>query len=84
MVEGLLPRRVGRKGRPFSDPRQMLESILYRLRVPRTAGRPRTRLGELWANKAYASKAVRRYLREHRITASIDKLNKSPCVPYSS
>lgn len=31
MVEELLPRRTGRKGRPFSDPRQMLEGILYRL-----------------------------------------------------
>ncbi|WP_199906019.1 transposase [Corynebacterium yudongzhengii] len=33
MVEELLPRRTGRKGRPFSDPRQMLEAILYRLRA---------------------------------------------------
>lgn len=33
MVEELLPRRTGRKGRPFSDPRQMLEGILYRLRA---------------------------------------------------
>ncbi|WP_235840412.1 IS5 family transposase [Corynebacterium yudongzhengii] len=33
MVADLLPRRTGRKVRPFSDPRQMLEGILYRLRV---------------------------------------------------
>ena len=32
MIEGLLPRRTGRKGRPFSDARMIVEGIVYRYR----------------------------------------------------
>ncbi|WP_081961593.1 transposase [Corynebacterium camporealensis] len=49
----------------------VLIPLLERLRVPRTVGRPRTQPDELRADKAYSSRAVRRYLREHRITATI-------------
>lgn len=49
----------------------VLIPLLKRLRVPGTVGRPRTRPDELRADRAYASKAVRRYLREHKITATI-------------
>ncbi len=51
----------------------VLIPLLKRLRVPRTVGRPRTRPDELRADRAYASKAVRRYLREHKITAAISE-----------
>lgn len=49
----------------------VLIPLLQRLRVPRPVGRPRTRPDELRADKAYASKAVRRYLRERKVTATI-------------
>lgn len=49
----------------------VLIPLLKRLRVPGTVGRPRTRPDELRADRAYASKAVRRYLRERKITATI-------------
>lgn len=49
----------------------VLIPLSKRLRVPGTVGRPRTRPDELRADRAYASKAVRRYLREHKITATI-------------
>lgn len=49
----------------------MLIPLLDHLRVPRTVGRPRTRPDELRADRAYASKAVRNYLRRRRITATI-------------
>lgn len=32
LIEGMLPRPTGRKGRPFSDARTMLEGIIYRYR----------------------------------------------------
>lgn len=32
MIEGLLPRRTGRRGRPFSDARMIVEGIVYRYR----------------------------------------------------
>ncbi|MEV0074665.1 transposase [Amycolatopsis sp. NPDC050768] len=32
LIEGLLPLRTGRRGRPFSDARAMVEGILYRYR----------------------------------------------------
>ena len=32
LIEGLLPRPTGRKGRPFSDARSMVEGIIYRYR----------------------------------------------------
>lgn len=33
LIEGLLPRRTGRQGRPFSDARMMVEAIVYRYRT---------------------------------------------------
>jgi transposase len=33
LIEGLLPRRTGRQGRPFSDARTMVEGIVYRYRT---------------------------------------------------
>jgi putative transposase len=33
LIEGLLPRPTGRKGRPFSDARTMVEAIVYRYRT---------------------------------------------------
>ncbi|WP_199906015.1 transposase [Corynebacterium yudongzhengii] len=48
----------------------VLIPLLKRLRVPGMVGRPRTRPDELRADRAYASKAVRRYLRERKITAT--------------
>lgn len=32
LIEGMLPRPTGRKGRPFSDARTMVEGIVYRYR----------------------------------------------------
>lgn len=32
LIEGMLPRPTGRKGRPFSDARTMIEAIAYRYR----------------------------------------------------
>jgi putative transposase len=32
LIEGLLPRRTGRRGRPFSDARLVVEGIVYRYR----------------------------------------------------
>ena len=32
LIEGMLPRPTGRKGRPFSDARAMVEAIVYRYR----------------------------------------------------
>ena len=32
LIEGLLPRPTGRKGRPFADARTMVEGIIYRYR----------------------------------------------------
>lgn len=32
LIEGMLPRSTGRKGRPFSDARVMVEAIVYRCR----------------------------------------------------
>ncbi|MET3768324.1 putative transposase [Marisediminicola sp. UYEF4] len=32
LIEGLLPRPTGRKGRPFADARTMVEAIIYRYR----------------------------------------------------
>lgn len=32
LIEGMLPRPTGRKGRPFSDARLMVEGIVYRYR----------------------------------------------------
>ena len=32
LIEEMLPRPRGRKGRPFSDARQMVEAIIYRYR----------------------------------------------------
>lgn len=32
LIEGMLPKRTGRKGRPFSDARTMVEAIVYRYR----------------------------------------------------
>lgn len=32
LIEGMLPRPTGRKGRPFSDARTMVEAIAYRYR----------------------------------------------------
>jgi transposase len=32
LIEGLLPARTGRQGRPFSDARSMVEGIIYRYR----------------------------------------------------
>ncbi|NYE20021.1 putative transposase [Microbacterium immunditiarum] len=49
LIEGMLPRPTGRKGRPFSDARTMLEAIIYRYRcgiawrdLPESFGRWRT------------------------------------------
>jgi len=33
LIEGLLPRPTGRKGRPFADARRMVEAIVYRYRT---------------------------------------------------
>ncbi len=33
LIEGLLPRPTGRKGRPFADARTMVEAIVYRYRT---------------------------------------------------
>lgn len=33
LIEGMLPRPTGRKVRPFSDARTMVEAILYRFRA---------------------------------------------------
>ena len=33
LIEGMLPRPTGRKGRPFADARQMVEGIVYRYRT---------------------------------------------------
>jgi len=33
LIEGLLPGPTGRKGRPFSDARMMVEAIIYRYRT---------------------------------------------------
>lgn len=32
LIEGLLPRPTGRRGRPFADARQVVEGIVYRYR----------------------------------------------------
>ena len=32
LIENLLPARTGKKGRPFSDARQVVEGIIYRYR----------------------------------------------------
>ncbi|WP_068747215.1 transposase, partial [Tsukamurella pseudospumae] len=32
LIEGMLPARTGRQGRPFSDARTMVEAIIYRYR----------------------------------------------------
>ncbi|GIG93089.1 hypothetical protein Pen02_80250 [Plantactinospora endophytica] len=48
--------------------RPQLPTLLDRIRVPGTAGRPRTRPDAVAADKAYASKANRTYLRRRRIT----------------
>jgi len=32
LIEGMLPRSTGRKGRPFADARLMVEGIIYRYR----------------------------------------------------
>jgi transposase len=48
LIEEMLPRPTGRKGRPFSDARTMVEAIIYRYRCgiagvtcPRCSGRGR-------------------------------------------
>ncbi len=33
LIEGMLPRPTGRKGRPFADARLMVEGIVYRYRA---------------------------------------------------
>lgn len=33
LIEGMLPRPTGRKGRPFSDARVVVEAIIYRYRT---------------------------------------------------
>lgn len=33
LIEGMLPRPTGCKGRPFADARQMVEGIVYRYRT---------------------------------------------------
>ena len=33
LIEGMLPRQTGRKGRPFADARTMVEAIIYRYRT---------------------------------------------------
>lgn len=33
LIEDMLPRRTGKKGRPFSDARLMVEAIVYRYRT---------------------------------------------------
>jgi len=33
LIEGLLPKRTGRQGHPFSDARTMVEGIVYRYRT---------------------------------------------------
>jgi transposase len=45
--------------------------VLDGIRVPRTAGEPRTRPDRVLADKAYTSKANRRYLRRRGIKATI-------------
>jgi len=45
---------------------------MARLRIRRTGpGRPRTRPGQLLADKAYSNRTIRSYLRRRRITATI-------------
>jgi transposase len=46
-------------------------AVLDGIRVPRAAGRPRTRPDRVLADKAYTSRANRRYLRRRGIKATI-------------
>ncbi|GLW35488.1 IS5 family transposase [Actinoplanes regularis] len=46
-------------------------AVLEGIRVPRPVGRPRTRPDRVLADKAYTSRANRRYLRRRRIKATI-------------
>ena len=46
-------------------------AVLEAIRVPRPAGRPRTRPDRALADKAYTSRANRRYLRRRGIKATI-------------
>ncbi len=48
------------------------EPLMSRLRIHRLGpGRPRTRLGQLLANKAYSNRKIRAYLRQRRIKTTI-------------
>ena len=50
---------------------QLAESTLAMVKVPQRRGRPRTRPKELVADKAYDSRAFRRYLRRRGIKPTI-------------
>jgi transposase len=48
------------------------EPVMAAIRIERHGrGRPRTRPGQVLADKAYSSKAIRSYLRQRQITATI-------------
>lgn len=47
------------------------QTVLAKIRIPGTAGRPRTRPEAVAADKAYSSQSNRAYLRRRRITAII-------------
>jgi transposase len=46
-------------------------AVMDAIRVPRPAGRPRSRPGRVLADKAYSSRAIRGWLRRHGIRATI-------------
>lgn len=83
---GTCPRSSARSGPPTNSwssgpwtylathPRRAFESVMARIRVPRSGpGRPRTRPDAVLADRAYSSRAIRNHLRRRGIGAVIPR-----------
>lgn len=58
------------------------ESTMNAVRIPPPRGRPRTRPHRLAGDKGYSSRAIRRWLRQHRIGAVIPRRSDQRGADY--